>query len=297
MITSFFNKIFQALKNFFSGDGASDEALDPSELTRTLLEAAQEKAKRWDDKLDLPNAFDVYMSQYEWDSYFGARVNQTESRLEAALTRFAEESGACMEQPKVTIMIDDDLMGGEVSIEASFTVPCDSGNFDDMDPTPVYHSFERGQNASGDVAGWTTTPVFDTSRGRGPASLVNSSTTPQFRSETRAAFVTTPESDRRFDVHDGNTIGLLRDPSREMPTIQLPSSKSLVYCSQVQGEFRLDGDKWSIVDRGLNGMSVQRNREWLQAENKEFVLKDGDSIYCGSTDSPAFVFHCDSSAL
>lgn len=284
------NKIIQAFRNLFNGDGTSREPLDPSELKRKLLETAQAEAKHWDDQVDLPNTFDVYLSQQEWDTYFGIKPEQTKSRLESALVQFANESGAAMERPKVTLLVDDNLFGSNVSIDAFFTTPDD---LDDDHDTSTGTSFGQTSGTTGAGADWTTTPVFESPSDRRAEFPTNASVTPTLQPEI-IAFVSSPDGGRRFDVHDNDTIGLLRDTSREMPKIQLPFSRSLEYCAQIQGMFKLDGNEWSIVNRGRNGTHVQRGNEWIQPDGEAFRLKDGDTIYFGDPSSPAVVFHTDS---
>jgi hypothetical protein len=279
MFGDFINKIMQVLRNLFEDTGSPDEPLDPMELKRMLLEEAQDKAKHWDDQLDLPNAFDVYMSQREWDGYYGARSSQTESRLEDALARFAEECGATMESPKVTLLVDEGIQGGEVSIDAFFTEPSGEG------VTPIITDFGKERGDGGEGASWSTTPVYDASQ----SAFVDASSTPQFQPENTASVILC-EGGRRFDVRDGDTIGVLRDPSREVPSIHLPYSQSLYYCSQVQGEFRNVGDAWSIADKGRNTTRVKRGDEWLQPVGETYALEDGDAIFFGPSDTPAVTF-------
>lgn len=280
--------IIDTIKKFFvfigcilKGDSPK-ATLEPSELTKAVLDTANENSKDWDDQLDLPNAFEVRIPRDEWDSYYGSRVALTERRLEQSLSKFASEIGACMEKPTVTIIADGALPSGKVRVSASFSTPSE------MPGTPVIaNCVTDGELAGG--AGWACTPVPSTTSALSDASgAADPSITPHVAKPT--ALVCVPGG-RSFKVLEGSTIGIVRDPSRACPVIGLPYAESLKTCSQIQGRFVKSDGAWAFVDEGRNGTHVLRGATMTQVEDLPFVLEDDDMLFFGASETPAVTFH------
>lgn len=276
-------KFFKRVTKAVSGD-SHRRSLDPTELTEAVLDAAYDDGKAWDDLLELPNSYEIQIPRREWESYYGNRISQTEERLSRALVQFASEIGATMEDPEVSIMVDATMHEGSVAVNAAFTQP------NNLAATAVYmHDDCRGYGE--DELGWMATPSFVEEQvpdETDPAVPEVVPCTPCV--EREVAYANVPDGPS-FEVFEGSTIGIVRDPSRERPTICLPYSDALHFAAQIQGEFLHDEEGWFFANRGRNGTSVLRGSSFERIEEHPFLLRDNDVLCFGTPDVPALVFH------
>lgn len=281
----FIRSMMLAMRRMFDV-GSQRSALDPSELVNALTKEAMANAKAWEDLTELPNSFEVCVSEADWDEYYGFRVRQNEERLTHALCKFVEEIHAQMEPPVVTLMTEEGIRRGDVRIYASFAaepiIDVETLRFDDASQTDL------GDHASP----WSTTPPFSWDDDVQASTSRITSETPVFVADAVASASIAVPNGPRFDVLDGSTMGIRRDSARQLPTIELPYAPSVGVCSQVQGRFTHKGGQWYLTNCGRNAMRIRRDGKWVEVEDST-ALVDDDKIFVGPSKDPAVVFHCE----
>ena len=275
------SKLINRIKSFFGSTEEKNEAengtrLDPSILKKRVIEAAHERAMSWDDQVDLPNAYEVRISTADWNAYYGRNVKAVERRLEVAVEQFAEAMGASLETPSVAIVVDDGVAPGDAFADAWF------------DDTAALATPSLGGVAKRAADRSNTEIPSCAAPGAVTPNRMGAHASDGAEEESPTTALVGP-SGQLFRIHDGDTVGVMRDVDREAPSVELPYTDGMSHCSQVHAAFKRGALGWKATLLGRNGLCINGS-DWTLAKDATVRLRDGDTIFFGDAGGDAFVF-------
>lgn len=289
--------IIGRIRKFLSGgDAAAGNTgfLQPDDLDEAVLSAVRREGRKVGGVLDAPVAYEVFIAPEDYDAYFGHRSTMICRHLEEMVASYVEGCGGIAgAAPTVALQIDGSLGVGRCRVEGSFASVCLAetpvpGAYDALDKTPSGAAPISSDSSSEVEDDFFATPSLYTG-------YPGADEKQGFRSRGSEAQLKT--SDCSYEVHPGNTIGVIRDGSRDLlPDVQLDLGKNR-FAHQVHGRFDCDENdgRWSFTCLGTNGVFVLKAKGLAEGKKSEMLkiggkidLDDGDVIEI--PDGQAFVF-------
>ena len=248
--------IKSAIRTLFGTGGERREDRAPT-LEEEVLSAAEKAAYSFGGAVDVPDFYEVKVSEEDYDAYFRHRGKRfVEPRMSAIVAEYASASGSKVPAAASFAFVPSPgLKPGRYEVTASYSSQKKS-------PTPV-----------------VTAPGFDVA----PTPALRAETTPPAPlirgtpAATPAATLSGPLVGGKdvVAVKDGDTVGAIWDESRpSKPNIALDIKRSpgSLSAHQLHGKFSHEGEKWFYQGLGAHPTTVEL------ADGRTFTVRSSDKV-------------------
>lgn len=265
--------------NRSQGEAVCRQALQPDEVDALILDALHNQGRMVGGRLDIPFTYEVFVSPEDYDSYYGLRSEMVGAHLVDLIQTYSEESDAWLgEMPTVVFQVDGSLGFGSCRVECSY-----SNNANAVGETPAAGS----PSAHLKEMAYVTPSCLDARKASAtPGGFQRSETVGAGRKARLEA------GGRRYDLHAGCSIGVVRDRSRKkLPDIEISLNENK-YAHQIHGRFDCgaEGSRWQYTNLDKNGTLIRCGDDSVSLEAGELrILADGDALQFPQGEAFTFV--------